>query len=55
MERTLRDSTKIKSIAGEIERQQSKSAMKARIVRPVIKHQFSQKELLLDALVTEVT
>ena len=51
-ERTVRLSTKTKTIEGELARKQAVVIKK--IVRPPIKHIFTQKELLIDALLTEV-
>ena len=50
--RAIRQSTKEKTVDSDVARQK---AFKIKIrSRPPLKHQFSQKELLLDALETEV-
>ena len=51
--RAIRQSTKEKTVDSDVAR---RKAFKIKIKsRPPLKHQFSQKELLLDALETEVT
>ena len=51
--RAIRQSTKEKTVDSDVARRKSfKIKMKS---RPPLKHQFSQRELLLDALETEVT
>lgn len=55
--RTVRTTTKAKTIDSDLARERAISdALKARVkARPVIKHQFTQRELLEDAIATEVT
>lgn len=51
--RAIRQSTKEKTVDSDVAR---KKAFKIKIKgRPPLRHQFSQKELLLDALETEVS
>ena len=51
MKREVRDSTKKKTTSTELEIQE-RSKIK-HVSRPIIRHKFTQKELLLDALETE--
>lgn len=51
MKREVRDSTKKKTTSTELELQE-RSKIK-HVSRPIIRHKFTQKELLLDALETE--
>lgn len=50
--REIRQSTKEKTVDSDVARQKT-SKMKVK-TRPPLRHQFSQRELLLDALNTEV-
>ncbi len=53
--RTVRDSTKVKSQDAEVSRNKAME-VRAAVIRnlPQIKHQFTQKELLQEAIQTEV-